>query len=193
MKLTHLQSSTEIIEIAGTRILTDPWLVDGEYYGSWYHYPPLPMAVADIDFDLIYISHIHPDHLSRKTLERLDRSKPVLIHNFEEKFLRRNIESLGFTVTELDHGAPYVLPGGGTIQIYSADNCDPELCAKFIDIDRCGGQHVHKLSLPSFRPLQSPPWASASLEKRAEDCAGGTGGVAPDGACVGTARATLAP
>jgi UDP-MurNAc hydroxylase len=132
MKLTHLQSSTEIIEVAGTRILTDPWLVDGEYYGSWYHYPPLPMAVEDVDFDLIYISHIHPDHLSRKTLERLDRSKPVLIHNFEEKFLKRNIEALGFTVTELDHGAPYALPGGGTIEIWSADNCDPELCAKFI-------------------------------------------------------------
>ncbi|WP_422075721.1 MBL fold metallo-hydrolase [Tranquillimonas rosea] len=132
MRLTHLQSSTELVEIGGTRILTDPWLVDGEYYGSWYHYPPLPMAPEDLEYDYIYISHIHPDHMSRRTLERLDRSKPVLIHNFDEKFLKRNIESLGYEVIELDHGAPFELPGGGRIEIWAADNCDPELCAKFI-------------------------------------------------------------
>ena len=132
MKLIHLQSSTEIIEVRGTRILTDPWLVDGEYYGSWYHYPPLPMRPEDLAYDYIYISHIHPDHMSRKTLERLDRSVPVLIHAYEEKFLMRNIESLGYQVLELEHGVPFELPGGGQLEIYAADNCDPELCAKFV-------------------------------------------------------------
>ncbi|WP_102108574.1 MBL fold metallo-hydrolase [Oceaniglobus roseus] len=132
MKITHLQSSSELIEAGGVRILTDPWLVQGEYYGSWYHYPPLPMDVDSLDYDAIYVSHIHPDHLSRKTFQRLDRRKPVLIHRFEEKFLKRNIEAMGFTVVELDHGVPHDLGGGASIEIYAADNCDPELCAKFI-------------------------------------------------------------
>ncbi|WP_099827034.1 MBL fold metallo-hydrolase [Oceaniglobus indicus] len=132
MKITHLQSSSELIEVAGVRILTDPWLVQGEYYGSWYHYPPLPMAPESLEFDYIYISHIHPDHLSRKTLARLDKTKPVLIHRFDEKFLRRSIEALGFQVIELAHGAPFDLGNGATIEIFGADDCNPELCAKFI-------------------------------------------------------------
>ena len=41
MKITHLQSSTQIIHLGELKVLTDPWLTEGEYYGSWYHYPPL--------------------------------------------------------------------------------------------------------------------------------------------------------
>ena len=25
----------------GTKILCDPWIVDGVFEGSWFHYPPL--------------------------------------------------------------------------------------------------------------------------------------------------------
>jgi UDP-MurNAc hydroxylase len=132
MKITHFSSSTELIDVGGIRILTDPWLVDGEYYGSWYHCPLPPVKPEEVSFDYIYISHIHPDHMSHKTLERLDRSKPVLIHNFEEKFLKRNLESLGYEVIELTHGSPYALPGGGSVRIFAADDCNPELCGKWI-------------------------------------------------------------
>ena len=38
MKITHLNGACEIIQANGVKILTDPWLVDGEYYGSWYMY-----------------------------------------------------------------------------------------------------------------------------------------------------------
>ncbi|KAF0676620.1 MBL fold metallo-hydrolase [Profundibacterium mesophilum] len=131
MKLTHLQSATVMIETNGTRILTDPWLVDGEYYGSWFHYPPYPGRPEDLEYDYIYVSHIHPDHMSRKTMARLDKSKPVLIHDFEEKFLRMNLERMGFEVIELPHNERFDLPGGGFIQILGADNCDPELCARY--------------------------------------------------------------
>ena len=46
MFITHLNGACEIIISNGVKILTDPWLVDGEYYGSWYTYPP----VDDFDF-----------------------------------------------------------------------------------------------------------------------------------------------
>ena len=41
MKITHLNSACQLIESNGVKILIDPWLVDGEYYGSWYTFPSL--------------------------------------------------------------------------------------------------------------------------------------------------------
>ena len=41
MKITHLNGACELIESNGIKILIDPWLVDGEYYGSWCAYPSL--------------------------------------------------------------------------------------------------------------------------------------------------------
>ena len=68
--VTHLQSSTQLIDLAGVKVLTDPWLTDGEYYGSWYHYPPFGEEnIRKLEYDFIYVSHIHPDHLSERTIE----------------------------------------------------------------------------------------------------------------------------
>jgi UDP-MurNAc hydroxylase len=133
MKITHLQSSTQIVDVNGVKLLTDPWLTDGEYYGSWYHYPPFPMKkIGDLDYDFIYVSHIHPDHLSEETFKCLPKKVPVLIHNYESKFVKRKLEILGFEVIETNHGQPYLFPNGGSITIYAADNCDPELCGRFL-------------------------------------------------------------
>ena len=82
MKITHISSAAVLIENKGTKVLCDPWLVGDEYYGSWTVHPPLD----DVDFsmfndiDYIYISHIHPDHLSEETLKRIKKDIPVLIH-----------------------------------------------------------------------------------------------------------------
>ena len=95
MKVTHLQSSSQIIHLGNIKILTDPWLTEGEYYGSWYHYPPFGEEnIKKLEYDFIYVSHIHPDHLSEKTFRALPFKKPVLIHNYESKFLKRKLENL---------------------------------------------------------------------------------------------------
>ena len=39
MKLEFLKSATFLITKNNKNLLVDPWLADGEYYGSWYHYP----------------------------------------------------------------------------------------------------------------------------------------------------------
>ena len=76
MKLTYLESASVIIEHNGIKILCDPWLVDGEYYGSWYHYPPVNFKAEKYnDVDYIYISHIHLDHYSPKTLKQISTGK----------------------------------------------------------------------------------------------------------------------
>ena len=49
MKITHLNGACELIESNGIKILIDPWLVDGEYYGSWCTYPSL----KDFNFNIL--------------------------------------------------------------------------------------------------------------------------------------------
>ena len=132
MKITHLNGACEIIQANGIKILTDPWLVDGEYYGSWYMYPPLPNFDFNLldNVDYIYISHIHPDHLSKLTLEKLNTNIPVLIHKFSTPFLKINIEQLGFTVIELESNIRTHLKNDVYINIIPAGHCNPIYCSK---------------------------------------------------------------
>ncbi len=133
MEITHLQSATQIIRMGDVRILTDPWLTEGEYYGSWYHYPPFEIDdIKALAYDFIYVSHIHPDHLSAATFEKLPHRAPVLIHKYSSPFLKNKISQLGFPAIELAHGTPYFFRNGASITIYAADNCNPELCSKFM-------------------------------------------------------------
>ena len=133
MKVTYLKSSTVIIETKGLKILTDPWLTDGEYYGSWFHYPVFNFKNNYFeDIDYIYVSHIHMDHFSKATFKLLNKSIPVIIHSYESKFLKNNIERLGFTVIELLHNERTHLKNGVYINVLAADNCNPELCQKFM-------------------------------------------------------------
>ena len=137
MKITQLNSASVMIEDgvgdSKVKILCDPWLEGEEYLGSWAMYPPYtfnPDNFTDIDF--IYVSHIHPDHSSAKTLSKLNKDIPVLIHNFPEKFLKNKIESLGFKTIELEHGLRISLKNNLHINIMAADNCDPNICGQIM-------------------------------------------------------------
>ena len=133
MKVTFHNSASLVIEGNGTKILCDPWLVDGVYIGAWCIYPPYDFQPADFDdIDYIYVSHIHPDHSSKKTLTRLKKNIPVLIHDFPAKALKNRIEGLGFKTIELEHDKRTRLKNDIHINILAADNCDPQLCGKFI-------------------------------------------------------------
>ena len=132
MKITFLTSASVLIEDQGVKILCDPWLVDGEFYGSWYHYPPCNFKPEDFnDVDYIYISHIHPDHFSTKTLSRMNKKIPVLIHDFHYRYLHDNIVRLGFAVITLKHNERTLLKNNLFINILAADNCNPEICMKY--------------------------------------------------------------
>ena len=132
MRLTYFASSTVLLEAGNKKILMDPWLEDGEYYGSWAHVPPVDVDYGEFDdVDYIYISHIHPDHLSPLTLARLPKRIPVLIHSYDGKFLKRNVEAAGFEVRELPHNLRTDLGDGVTITILAADDCNPEICGAY--------------------------------------------------------------
>ena len=129
VKITYLKSASVLIEHNRVKILCDPWLVDGEYYGSWNHYPPVNFEIEKYnDVDYIYISHNHLDHYSPKTLKQMDKKIPIIILKYIDKFLKNNLERLGFEVIELEHNIRVPLKGNLYLKILAADYCNPELC-----------------------------------------------------------------
>lgn len=133
MKVQFIKSACVLIEHAGTRVLCDPWLTDGVYYGSWYHYPPLKVTPQDFqDVDYIYISHIHPDHLDPNTLRQMPKDIPILVHSYEEKFLVGLLKKIGCeNVIEVSHKETFNLAPDFNVEILAADNCDPALCGLY--------------------------------------------------------------
>ena len=54
------------------RILCDPWFGDNAYDGTWGQYPEINDLENLVgDFDMVYISHIHPDHYCFESLKCL--------------------------------------------------------------------------------------------------------------------------
>ena len=154
MRIKQHKSATFEVRTDNTSILSDPWFVDGEYYGAWYHVPPYRFDPREFDsVDAIYISHIHPDHMSRKTLEKLNKGIPVYIHRYESPFLRKNIEELDFKVVEVENGKSVRIGDDLVLSIYAADNCDPEKCGKFFGCApvevRFGSTQIDSLSVIS--------------------------------------------
>jgi UDP-MurNAc hydroxylase len=120
------------IEHDGIRILCDPWLTEGIYYGSWFHDQPPALRPQDVDADWLYISHVHPDHFDVATLRDVPKSIPVLIGEFREKFLLRILQNLGFEqVIEVAHGDEFELAPGYRMAIFAADDCNPGVCGKY--------------------------------------------------------------
>ena len=112
----------------------DPWLTDGEYYGAWSHYPHFDFDknLDEINsYNAIYISHIHPDHCSEDTLKKINKNIPIYIHSYHVKFLKLKLQKLGFNIMELQNGKRTQLSKNAYLNIFAADNCNPELCLKF--------------------------------------------------------------
>jgi UDP-MurNAc hydroxylase len=153
MKLEFLKSATLLITKNNKNLLVDPWLADGEYYGSWYHYPKFNLKnFLKKKIDFIFITHIHPDHFSRKTLNLFDKNIPVIIHKFAFPFIKFNLQNLGFKhIIEIDHGKEFKLSKDFFIKIYAADDCDPKLCQSFFKCDflkdKLGSQQIDSLSV----------------------------------------------
>ena len=154
MKIKLFRSATLGIIDKNYKLLTDPWLTDGEYYGSWFHYPyyDLDKKINEINsYNGIYISHIHPDHASDKTLKKINKSIPIYIHKYQSTFLKFKLENLGFHVIEIENGKSFKLTDELSITIYAADNCNPELCYKFMGcgnfFQKSGSQQIDSMAI----------------------------------------------
>ena len=82
-------------------ILCDPWFNDA-YYGTWTKQNSTKNIEEFIgDFDVVYISHIHPDHYDPYTLNLLFKhygEKKIIIADWGENpnYLEKKIKSDGF-------------------------------------------------------------------------------------------------
>ena len=123
MKVTFYHNALMTIETDRVKILTDPWFISGAFDGSWYHWPPLRTKPEDIkDYTHLYISHIHSDHCDLASMRRLIRKDvPVIILKNEDVFLRRSIQSCGFSnLIEIENGQSTQIANDVQITMYSA-------------------------------------------------------------------------
>lgn len=114
-RITWLGHSTVLVELDGTRVLTDPVLRD-----RVAHLRRTKPADADRlhALDGILVSHLHHDHLDLPSLERLGRSVPVIVPRGGGGLLRRRrIER----IVEVDAGEE-VRIGGLVVRATAADH-----------------------------------------------------------------------
>ncbi|OWY69327.1 MBL fold metallo-hydrolase [cyanobacterium TDX16] len=100
MKLTRIDLNSWLLEIAGLRVLIDPWLVDSlVFYGQPWLFsashlkPPVYNPTTLPKIDLILLSQGLDDHCHKPTLEQLDRQIPVVGSPTAAKI----VKSLGYT------------------------------------------------------------------------------------------------
>jgi L-ascorbate metabolism protein UlaG (beta-lactamase superfamily) len=110
MYLTWLDSNSWLIEMAGKRILLDPWLVGSLMFSNadWF-FKAERVTHRDIpsNIDLILLSQGLPDHAHLPTLQQLDRQIPVVASPSAAKL----VNELGYTqVTALAHGEVFTIP-----------------------------------------------------------------------------------
>jgi L-ascorbate metabolism protein UlaG (beta-lactamase superfamily) len=98
LTLTRVAHSTTLIDIGGTRILTDPWF--SEKWG-YYHGEPYGIALADLPkLDGVIVSHGHYDHYDMAAFQAYpDKSVPMLV----KRGIAKKARDVGFTnVAEMD-------------------------------------------------------------------------------------------
>jgi L-ascorbate metabolism protein UlaG (beta-lactamase superfamily) len=127
MYLTWLDSNSWLIEMGGKRVLLDPWLVGSLVFGNlpWLFKGdhPTPMSIP-ADIDLILLSQGLPDHAHVPTLDRLERSIPVVASATAAKV----VSDLGYqNVTTLAHGNSFTLTDTLKIQALPGSLVGPNL------------------------------------------------------------------
>jgi L-ascorbate metabolism protein UlaG (beta-lactamase superfamily) len=109
MYLTWLDSNSWLIEVAGKRILLDPWLVGSLMFGNaaWlFKSDRLTPREIPSNIDLILLSQGLEDHAHPATLKQLDRQIPVVASPSAAKL----VNQLGYAqVTALNHGAVFTI------------------------------------------------------------------------------------
>jgi UDP-MurNAc hydroxylase len=124
LRVTYLGQACTLIDVGGLRILTDPWLTEGAYFGTWHHTHILAEAgvtpeTIRKDVDYIFLSHEHEDHLDPMTLRHFRSDIPVLICKFPTSKFRHHLESLGLTgIRELTSGQAVELGNGVKATIF---------------------------------------------------------------------------
>jgi UDP-MurNAc hydroxylase len=105
IRVRYIYSACVVTETLDVRILHDPWFTQGIYDGAWFHYPKVEDPISSIgDVNLVYVSHIHPDHYDGEFLKRyfsVYGVKEVLIADHLPNHLANKMRAEGIKPTVL--------------------------------------------------------------------------------------------
>jgi UDP-MurNAc hydroxylase len=124
LRVTYYGQACTLIEAGDQKILTDPWLTEGAYQGTWFHTHVLAEAGVTPesfpkDIDHLFLSHEHQDHMDIATLKHFRRDIPLLICKFATDKFHRYLRGLGFTnIRESNSGEPLDLGNDVTATIF---------------------------------------------------------------------------
>lgn len=135
MQIRLIRSATLSVDLAGVRLLIDPWLAAkgaGKSYSGRGLSPlvDLPTSVDELleGIDAVLVSHLHSDHFDEAAQRLLPKSMPILCHSRD----RQSIVAMGFKdvraigegldlgsvhirATDGQHGPPEVLDDMGEV------------------------------------------------------------------------------
>ena len=116
-RVTWLGHSTVVIEIDGTRLLTDPAL----RRRIWHLRRPEAVSASALgELDGVLVSHAHFDHLDLASIRKIDHSLPVVVPRLAGELVRRrgfarvlevaagdelDLGSLRIRATDAEHGS----------------------------------------------------------------------------------------
>ena len=138
----YIYSACIVTITPDTRILHDPWFTDGAYDGSWFHYPKIIDPIKSIgEVDLIYISHLHPDHYDSHFLKKYFSEygvKEVIVADHTTNHLVNKMRADGIAATALREPRKI---GNTKIEILphitnSISDIDSAIIIKYYDGDR---------------------------------------------------------
>jgi len=105
INVIYIYSACIVTTTKDVRILHDPWFTEGIYDGSWFQFPIVEDPIQSIgDVDLIYISHIHPDHYDSEFLKKYFEvygKKKIIIANHSPNYLAGKMRGDGIECTIL--------------------------------------------------------------------------------------------
>jgi len=86
--ITYVGHGTVLIDVDGTRLLTDPVL--RRHVGPLVRHGPEPAAAIAANLDAVLISHLHHDHADLGSLRRLGRETRLLVPPGSREFFARH-------------------------------------------------------------------------------------------------------
>jgi L-ascorbate metabolism protein UlaG (beta-lactamase superfamily) len=104
VEIGYVGHATVRLDVAGLLILTDPFL--RARLGPLERHGPMPDEVADLDIDLVLISHGHPDHFDPESLALLRGSPTIVVPR-----------GLGARARQVLHGEVIELAAGERLSI----------------------------------------------------------------------------
>ena len=98
MKVKFISNACCVIESkTGTKIVSDPWLDDGVFDGSWCHFHELKTTWDELQtVDAVYVRHVHPDHFDNRFFQ-FPKDTPIIVLDHGMNFLHKNLIKMGYT------------------------------------------------------------------------------------------------